>query len=74
MDFLKDEGSKGLWALEYSTEQKCFHLDTLSRILKLNATNCLNESNNDYQVIFVGTREQCCKFSEEMRKQKNETN
>ena len=70
MDFMKDKGSKGFWALEYSTEQKCFNLDTLYNLLQKNIRACLNDNNNDYQIIFIGTYEECNDFLKSIRNQK----
>ena len=72
MDFMINEGSKGLWALEYSTIQKCFHLDTLHNLLTKNINACLNDNNNDYQIVFIGTQQECEKFSKEIRNKKEQ--
>lgn len=38
---------------EYSAEQDCFHVDTLSRVLSMNRKNALEKRSVDYQIIAI---------------------
>jgi hypothetical protein len=49
---------KDLWGAEFSYNQKCFHLDSFERILKMNIRTLKNNYSNDYLVFFVGTSEE----------------
>ena len=40
-----------LWYLEYSPEQKCFHVDTMDRIIENNVYGCLRGDPADYYII-----------------------
>lgn len=59
--------TEGLWCLEYSTEQNCFHVDLLERTLETNLKACLNKNNNDYQIVFIGSRDDCSKLYYELK-------
>lgn len=61
-----------LYALEYSTIQDCFHLDTLQNTLETNLNACLNKSNNDYQIIFIGTSSECKEFFDTLKQETNQ--
>lgn len=55
---------KGIYFVEYSKEQDCFHVDTAQNILKINNEWAAGKRNdNDYKVVCVcSTREECQKF------------
>ena len=53
---------KEFYTIEYSASQKCFHIDTLSNVLKINRMNCVSQNSNDYQIIDI-----CGSFEEAER-------
>ena len=42
-----------MYSVEYSSNQKCFHIDKLERSLKLNFGNFIRDKMNDYQIIKI---------------------
>ena len=56
-----------LWAVEHSNMQDCFHIDTIENILKINNNNLKNKGNSDYQIIFLGTYEDCNKYIKKIK-------
>ena len=40
-----------IWFLEYSPKQKCFHVDSIDRILAHNRDGCLRGNPADYFII-----------------------
>ncbi|MCI8620603.1 MAG: hypothetical protein HFJ50_01975 [Clostridia bacterium] len=66
-----------MYSVEYSSNQKCFHIDKLERSLKLNFGNFIRDKMNDYQIIKIfKTIEEvddfCEEFTSEMRKRQIE--
>ena len=57
------------WVLEYSTYQKCFHIDTIERVKEMNIQAVIEGRCNGY-VIVAGpdTYDKITKFGEEMEK------
>lgn len=53
---------KEFYTIEFSADQKCFHIDTLSNVLKMNRMNCICQNSNDYQIIDI-----CGSFEEAER-------
>ena len=41
------------WCVEYSKEQKAFHIDTLSKAVSTNRGMFLRKASNDYQIIGI---------------------
>lgn len=60
---------KDEWTLEYSTEQNCFHIDLLERTLKTNLEASLEKRNNDYQIVFIGSEEECRELYYKLKKE-----
>ena len=57
-----------LWAVEYSNSQNCFNIALLTDILDINLTNYLSKNGSDYQILFIGSRDECVQFVNEMQK------
>lgn len=60
-------------SVEYSSKQKCFHVDFLEKILEINFRDVFVENNNDYKIIKIcNSFEEANKFvkkvKEEMKK------
>lgn len=65
-----------MWSVEYSSNTKCFHIDDLNRVLKLNYRNFMQDTTNDWQIIGIFENEEqannfCEKYIEELRKRQN---
>lgn len=56
-----------LWALEYSAKQDCFNIDHLEDILLNNLSACYSKFSNDYQIILIGTEQECRNFCEQVK-------
>lgn len=55
--------------VEYSSTQKCFHVDDLEKVLSLNMTNALHRQTNDYQIIGIFQDDQAAdKFIAEFKR------
>ena len=48
------------YALEYSVQQKAWHIDKLDAVLSKNLNMIKGEISNDYKIIFIGDYETCC--------------
>jgi len=57
-----------LYTLEYSTIQDSYHIDLLEKTLEINLKASINKKNNDYQIIYIGTEEDCMKFLDDLLK------
>ena len=56
---------KDIWVLEYSTEQKAVHVDTLANILESNLKNMILGISTEYAPIFASLdREKVDKYAE----------
>lgn len=53
---------ENLWAVEHSNIQDCFHIGTIEKILAMNINNFLTKGISDYQILFIGTYEECNNF------------
>ena len=51
-----------MWVVEHSNKQNCYHIDNLERVLEININNLRNNGESDYQIICLGTYEECEKF------------
>lgn len=49
----------GLYALQYSTKQKCFDIDSFNNVISSNIALMGNEDQSDYKIICVGTEDDC---------------
>ena len=65
-----------LYCAEYSKSQDCFNIDTYDNILKRNVQNTLRKTNNDFQIIELGSYDKCNDFINAMKgsQEKWETN
>lgn len=57
----------GVWCLEYSTSQNCFHKDLLERVLEVNMLSCISRNGNDYQIVYIGTEKRCEEMFETLK-------
>lgn len=59
---------------EYSAEQDCFHVDTLSRVLSMNRKNALEKRSVDYQIIAItDSAEEAQRICRDLREKQNQT-
>ena len=59
---------KEFYTIEYSASQGCYHIDTLSNVLKMNRMNCVSQNSNDYQIIDIcGSYEEAERALKEFR-------
>lgn len=67
-----------LWTVEYSVEQKCFHIDTLDSTIKNNIQSIVEGKTTSYMLIFIcATHEEAKEYVEkagEILKAWNEIN
>ena len=59
---------ENLWGVEHSNTQNCFHIDTIEKILAMNLNNYLCGGCIDYQLLFIGTYEECDNFIKKITK------
>lgn len=63
MDFKNEKDlNKEKWVVEYSSQQDCFNITTLDNALEINIRNAYKKTNNDFQMLFIGSYEQCTMF------------
>lgn len=55
---------KGIWFLEWSNSQKCFHIGERDELLYKNLHSFINHrQTGDYVPIMMGTYQQCSDFA-----------
>ena len=55
------------FVVEHSNEQNCFNIEEINQVLKINLNNLLEHGNSDYQILFIGTYDECEKFIEDIK-------
>lgn len=48
-----------MYCLEYSRKQNAYHIDLLYKTAEMNLVNLIRGKSNDYQIIYLGTYDQC---------------
>lgn len=48
-----------IYALQYSTQQKCFDIDLLNDVIKSNINQMGNKNQSDYKIIWFGSEDDC---------------
>lgn len=59
--------SNETYALLWSKKSNCFHIEPLSSTVKTGLRFFRTDSTNDYLVIWIGSRDECGKQSDELR-------
>ena len=56
-----------IYVVEHSNKQKCFNIETLKNVLKLNIKNVYEPFDSDYQIIYIGNYTKCKDFIKNMK-------
>lgn len=67
-DILKEK----LWVAEHSNKQNCYNIDKLNSVIDKNIANVLEQGENDYQIIFIGSYDECNTMINELKKMVDE--
>lgn len=59
-----------MWAVEYSVKQNAYNIDLVNKILEINIQNAIYNKTSDYQILFIGTYEECCTIYKELKENK----
>jgi len=55
-----------IFVLEWSKSQKCFHIDSFAKCLKINLEAAMLNYNCDYIPIFMGTEDECDRVADQL--------
>ena len=66
------ENTINSWVVEHSNKQNCYHIDLFINTIKNNLKNIYEPYDSDYQIIFMGTYDECKQFIEKIKEWRKE--